>query len=69
MSGLKSHSAKNDWVVTNTHSEETFNAIGKMISCFGAVIEREATANGFRVVNTDADFDATIMQTLKFLLT
>jgi hypothetical protein len=26
VSGLKSHTAKNDWVVQNTRSEETFNA-------------------------------------------
>ena len=69
VSGLKSHTAKNDWVIRNTQTEETFNSIGKMISCFGAVIEREATVNDFRAVNTDADFDATIIQTLEFLLT
>ena len=69
VSGLKSHTAKNDWVITNTQREDTFNAIGKMISCFGAVIEREAASNDFRAVNTDLDFHATIMQTVEFLLT
>ena len=69
VSGLKSHTAKNDWVITNTEREDTFNAIGKMISCFGAVIEREAASNDFRAVNTDLDFHATIMQTVEFLLT
>jgi 2-phosphoglycerate kinase len=69
VSGLKSHTAKNDWVIKNTEREETFSAIGKMISCFGAVIAREATLNDFRAVNTDVDFEATIMQTLEFLLT
>jgi 2-phosphoglycerate kinase len=68
VSGLKSHTAKNDWVVNNTQREDTFNAIGKMISCFGAVIEREATANDFRAVNTDVDFEATIMGTVELLL-
>ena len=69
VSGLKSHTAKSDWVITNTEREDTFNAIGKMISCFGAVIEREAASNDFRAVNTDLDFHATIMQTVEFLLT
>jgi hypothetical protein len=69
VSGLKSHTAKNDWVIKNTQREETFNAIGTMISCFGTVIEREATVNDFRAVDTDVDFDATIIQTLEFLLT
>lgn len=69
VAGLKLHTAKNDWVIKNTQREETFSAIGKMIACFGAVIEREAALNGFRAVNTDVDFDATIMQTLEFLLT
>ena len=69
VSGLKSHAAKNDWVITNTQKEDTFNAIGKMISCFGAVIEREAASNKFRAVKTDLDFHATIMQTVEFLLT
>ena len=68
MSGLKSHSAKIDWVAKNTQREETFNAIGTMISRFGTVIEREAIANDFRVVNTDVDFEATITQTLESLL-
>ena len=65
VTGLKSHTAKNDWVVNNTQREETFKALGKMISGFGAVIEREATANDFRAVNTDVDFEATIMRTLE----
>ena len=68
VSGLKSHTGKNDWVVNNTQREDTFTAIGKMISCFGAVIEREATANDFRAVNTDVDFEATIMRTVELLL-
>jgi 2-phosphoglycerate kinase len=69
VSGLKSHTAKNDWVVQNTRSEETFNAIGKMISCFGSIIAREATLNDFRAVNTDIDFEASITRTLESLLT
>jgi 2-phosphoglycerate kinase len=68
VSGLKSHTAKNDWVITNTEREDTFHAIAKMISCFGTVIEREAASNDFRAVNTDCDFHATIMQTVEFLL-
>lgn len=68
LSGLKAHSAKNDWVVQNTRSDETFNAIGKMISCFGAAISREATLNDFPAVNTDLDFEGTITRTLDFLL-
>ena len=40
-----------------------------MISCFGAVTEREAAANDFRAVNTDVDFQATIVQTVGWMLT
>ena len=69
VSGLKSHTAKNDWVSTNTKNEETFNAIGKMVRCFGVVIEREAASSSFRSVNTDLDFQETIMQTVELLLT
>jgi 2-phosphoglycerate kinase len=69
MSGLKSHTAKNDWVVQNTKSEDTFNAIAKMISCFGSIIAREATLNDFRAVDTDVDFDVAITRTLELLLT
>jgi len=68
VSGLKSHTAKNDWVITNTQKEDTFHAIGKMIGCFGAVIEREAATNDFRAVNTDVDFHGTILQMVEFLL-
>ena len=66
--GLRSHVAKNDWVIKNTRKEETFEAIAKMISVFSAVIEREATSSHFRAVNTDRDFETTIKQTLEFLL-
>ncbi len=68
VSGLKSHTARNDWVITNTQREDTFNAIGRMMSGFGAIVEREAASNGFRAVNTDVDFHATILQTVEFLL-
>ena len=67
--GLRAHVAKNDWVIKNTERAETFDAIARMISCFGAVIEREAASSGFRAVNTDREFETTIMQTLQFLLT
>jgi 2-phosphoglycerate kinase len=66
--GLRSHVAKNDWVIKNTRKEETFEAIAKMISVFSAAIEREATSSHFRAVNTDRDFETTIKQTLEFLL-
>jgi 2-phosphoglycerate kinase len=66
---LRSHVAKNDWVIKNTEKEETFDAIAKMISVFGAVIEREAASSGFRAINTDREFETTIKQTLEFLLT
>ena len=66
--GLRSHVAKNDWVIKHTVEEATFAAIAKMISVFGAVIEREAASSDFRAVNTDRDFDTTINQTLESLL-
>lgn len=66
--GLRSHVAKNDWVIKNTEKEETFDAIAKMISVFGALIEREAASSDFRAVNTDREFETTIKQTLEFLL-
>lgn len=69
VSGLKAHRGKNDWVINNTQREDTFEAIGKMISCFGAAIERETALHGFRAVSTDVDFDATIERTLESLLT
>jgi 2-phosphoglycerate kinase len=67
--GLRSHVAKNDWVIKNTEREGTFDAIARMISCFSAVIEREAASSDFRAVNTDREFEITIMRTLEFLLT
>jgi 2-phosphoglycerate kinase len=66
--GLMSHVAENDWVRKNTKRQDTFDAIGRMISCFGAVIERDASANGFRAVNTDQDFASTIDRTLASML-
>ena len=55
--GLRSNVAKNDWVIKHTVKEETFGAIARMVSVFGAVIEREAAASGFQAVNTDRDFE------------
>jgi len=65
---LKSHVAGNDWVRKNTQREDTFDAIARMIACFGAIIEREAAAHDFRAVTTDRDFAATIDRTLELLL-
>ena len=65
---LKSHVAENDWVRKNTKREETFDAIARMIACFGAIVAREAAANDFRAVNTDQEFATTIDRTLEFLL-
>jgi 2-phosphoglycerate kinase len=62
--GLMSHVAENDWVRKNTEKEDTFHAIARMISRFGALIERDATADGFRAVSTDQDFATTIDRTL-----
>jgi 2-phosphoglycerate kinase len=67
--GLRSHVAKNDWVIKNTEREDTFDAIAKMIGLFGVVIEREAASSDFRAVNTDREFETTIEQVLEFLLT
>jgi 2-phosphoglycerate kinase len=67
--GLRSHVAKNDWVIKNTEREDTFDAIAKMIGLFGVVIEREAASSDFRAVNTDREFETTIEQALEFLLT
>ena len=65
---LKSHVAENDWVRKNTTREHTFDAIAAMIACFGAITEREATANDFRAVNTDQEFATTLDRTLEWLL-
>jgi 2-phosphoglycerate kinase len=66
--GLRSHAAEIDWVRKNTKIEGTFDAIASMIGCFGAVIERDATANGFQTVNTDHNFADTIERTVASLL-
>jgi 2-phosphoglycerate kinase len=66
--GLRSHVAKNDWVIKNTENEETFEAIAKMIGVFGAIIEREAASSDFRAINMDRDFETRINQALEFLL-
>ena len=66
---LRSHVAKNDWVIKNTKRDDTFDAIAKMISVIGAVVEREAASSDFRAINMDREFETTIKQTLEFLLT
>lgn len=68
VTGLTTHSAKSDWVITNTREESTFDAIAGMIACFGTVIERDARTNEFRAFNMDTDFDATIGSALEFLV-
>lgn len=65
---LRSHVAENDWVRKNTKKQDTFDAIAKMISCFGATIERDAAVSGFPAVNTDQDFASTIDRTLASML-
>ncbi len=67
VSGLKSHRGKNDWVIKNTRAEGTFGAIASMIGSFGAVTARDASAYGFRAINTDVAFDATLAEAADFL--
>ena len=56
LAGIKSNTAKNDWVIKNTKEESTFLAIAKMVSHFGDHIKTEAEKYNLNAVNMDFDF-------------
>jgi 2-phosphoglycerate kinase len=69
VSGLRTSTARNDWVIKNTKDESTFLAIAKMMNHFGGYIEKEAHEYNFRSVNTDFNFQQKIKESLESILT
>ncbi len=60
VSGLKSGTSKNDWVINRTKEETTFTLIAEMISYFGNYTKSEAEKYNLKAVNMDFDFQRKI---------
>jgi 2-phosphoglycerate kinase len=58
----------NDWLIVLTKKQETFVKVGKMVSGYSKIFEREAKKFGLRVFNTDSQFASQINNAIKYLI-
>ncbi len=58
---------KNDWVLTKTRQEATFERIARMIARYGATVRAAAEGAGLPVVNVDRDFDRQVERAIEIL--
>ncbi len=64
----KKSTTPNDWILTNTKNEETYERIGTMVSEYGTYFQKEAEKYGFDVLNMDENFEEQIQKAVKLLL-
>jgi len=60
-------SNSNDWLLKITKNQETFARVGKMVSEYSKIFNREAGGFGFSVFNMDENFYGQIKQAIKYL--
>lgn len=58
----------NDWLIVLTKKPETFVKVGKMVSEYSGIFEREAKKFGLKMFNTDTNFNNKISGAIKYLL-
>jgi 2-phosphoglycerate kinase len=55
--GIKIGKSQNDWILKDTHKEETYLKIAEMISAMGKKITTEAQKGNFLIINMDNNFE------------
>jgi 2-phosphoglycerate kinase len=66
---VKKSTTPNDWIITRTNKEETYQKIANMICEYGNFFEKESEKYGFKVLNMDNDFDNQIKEARDYLTT
>ena len=57
----------NDWLIVLTKKKETFVKVGKMVSAYSKVFEKEAKVFGLKTFNMDDQFTLQIDKAVKYL--
>jgi len=58
----------NDWLIKITKNQETFLRVGKMVTEYSKIFEKEAAKFDFMMFGVDNDFHGQIKQAIKYLL-
>jgi len=66
---IKKSSTPNDWIITRTKNESTYDKISDMICEYGKFFEEESKKHDFKVLNMDNDFDDQIEKAINYLTT
>lgn len=66
---VRKSTTPNDWLLASTKKEETFLAVGKMVSLFSTMIEKEANKHGLAVYTLDENFKKQLRKAAHFLHT
>jgi 2-phosphoglycerate kinase len=67
ISAIKKSTTPNDWIITRTKKEETYQKIANMIREYGIFFEKESIKFGCKVLNMDNDFDERIKEAINYL--
>ncbi len=65
--GFKKNDESGDWLIKNTHDEETYLKAAEMVEVFGARTKNEAQSYNFPVFNMDGNFDEKVRDVVKYL--
>lgn len=66
---IKKSSTPNDWIITRTNNEVTYQKIANMICEYGNFFKKESKKHGFKVLNMDNDFNNKIKEASDYLMT
>lgn len=66
---IKKSTTPNDWIISRTKNEETYQKIANMICEYGKFFEKESGKHAFKVLNMDNDFDNQIKEAAYYLTT
>ena len=67
LAGIGRGGHKNDWVLTKTRQDATFERIAEMIVQYSVVVRADAERAGFVVHSVDGDFDRQVARAVELL--
>ncbi len=67
LASIRRGGQKNDWVLSKTRQDATFERIAEMIVQYGAVVRADAEQAGLPVLSVDGDFDREVARAVELL--
>ncbi len=64
---VRKSTTPNDWLLVLTKKPETFVKVGKMVSLYSKIFEKEAKKFGLQIFNTDVNFNKQINKAVLYL--